>query len=352
MRKQSIIPAHIRRLGDAAPLSHDQQLDLVRRAKAGDKRAADQLVRTNSRFIMKAALRFGAKDSALLEDLFNEGALGLLRAVELFDESKGVKFLSYAALWVRAYINNYAIETSAIVSFGHGPAERTFFFKAGRVDADDPNSVATVAAEMGMKGKEDQVAEMSRRLQAGFSLNRKVLGRDGDSFEFVDHVEGNLGTPEEHAMELQEKTRAARLVEEMLASIPERYATILRLRFLGEEQPTLEEMSKVTQTSRERVRQLVLLAIGKATKFFGSREVPGRVVDLFKLYNAERRRDVREVAPSCRVPQCWRNSSSDGLCTQHARVNSIHKPKSAAKPKAKKVAAPKTTEQLDLLQSA
>src|SRR5574342_16728 len=113
-------------------LSLDEEQRLARRHRdQGDTRAAHALVTANLRFVVKVAHEYRAYGLRLV-DLIQEGNIGLMRAVQKFDPDKGIRLISYAVWWIRAYIQNFLLRSWSMVKVGTTQAQRKLFFSLGR----------------------------------------------------------------------------------------------------------------------------------------------------------------------------------------------------------------------------
>jgi len=114
-------------------LSQEEEFELaVKYRKYNDIQAAQKLVTSNLRFVVKVALEYKSYGVKLL-DLIQEGNIGLMMAVKKFNPYKGYRFISYAIWWIRAYIQNFIIKTWSLVKIGTTQAQKKLFYKIGKV---------------------------------------------------------------------------------------------------------------------------------------------------------------------------------------------------------------------------
>ena len=113
-RDGEILDKYLQEIGREEMLTPDQEVELARRIHEGDRKALDRLVRANLRFVVSVAKQYQNQGMAL-PDLINEGNLGLIKAAEKFDETRGFKFISYAVWWIRQSILQAMSENSRIV---------------------------------------------------------------------------------------------------------------------------------------------------------------------------------------------------------------------------------------------
>src|SRR6201987_3814948 len=237
----------------------------------GDEAALRELVGSHLRLVVKIARGF-AGYGLPVSDLVAEGNVGLMQAAQKFDPDRGFRFATYAMWWIRAAIQEYILHSTSIVKMGTTAAQKKLFFNLrqlkGRLDqfeAGDlsPESVATIAAELGVPEKD--VVEMNRRMSgADGSLNEPVL-EDGD-IEWLDRLVDESPRPGAVVAEADELNQRRKLLGEAMAQLNAREREILVERRLREEPLTLEDLSRRFHVSRERIRQLEVRALDKLRK--------------------------------------------------------------------------------------
>jgi RNA polymerase primary sigma factor len=245
---------YLREIGRYPLISRDEEVALARRIHDGDQEALDDLARANLRFVVSVAKKY-QHQGVLLIDLINEGNLGLLHAARKFDETRGIKFISYAVWWVRQAILQAITEQSRIV--------RVPLNRAGMLHRIS-RQARTLRQEL---GREPTHAEIADRMelsaaevestmwiaQRHVSLDEPLAsGVDACRLDYLADEQG--AAPDEQVIE-----RALRdTVAESLASLKGREATILRLYFgFDDADPmTLEQIGRLFGVTRERVRQI------------------------------------------------------------------------------------------------
>ena len=242
-------------------ISREEEAELARRIRVNDQEALDKLVRSNLRFVVSVAKKY-QNQGVSLSDLINEGNLGLIRAAHKFDETKGIKFISYAVWWIRQAILQALAEQSRIVRV---PLNRagTLHRIGRRANAllQELGREATHAeiAE-GMDITEEEVAKTMSISQVHLSLDAPLT--PGEDNRLLDYLADTINpTPDEQTFE---KALTDAIVDS-LASLKEREAKILRLYFgLDESEPmTLEEIGTLLGITRERVRQIKEKALSR-----------------------------------------------------------------------------------------
>jgi len=234
-------------------LTHREEAALGHRIRAGDVDAVNELVCANLRFVVSIAKQYQREDVALL-DLIDEGNIGLIRAARRFDETRGMRFISYAVWWIRQSILQAAIAESQIV---HVPNRRAATLRRiGR-------RANSLFQELGREPKQNEIAEelhiSEQEVASAMSLSRVHLSLDaslpGEDASLLDYVPDD-GTPAPDEEALEESRVAA--VAQALSRLRPRDASILRMHFGfdGGDPMTLEEIGSRLGITRERVRQI------------------------------------------------------------------------------------------------
>lgn len=242
-------------------ITRDEEVRLAQLIRVDDQDALDKLVRSNLRFVVSVAKKY-QNQGVSLSDLINEGNLGLIRAAHKFDETKGIKFISYAVWWIRQAILQALAEQSRIVRV---PLNRagTLHRIGKRASAllQELGREATHAeiAE-GMDITEEEVAKTMSISQAHLSLDAPLA--PGEDNRLLDYLPDTMSqTPDELTIE----KALTDSIEEALSALKERESKILRLYFgLDDEEPmTLEQIGALLGITRERVRQIKEKALSR-----------------------------------------------------------------------------------------
>lgn len=247
-------------------LTPEEEFALAMRLKKdNDLQAAEKLIVSNLRFVVKIAheyRNYGFK----LTDLIQEGNIGLIHAVKKFDPEKGYRLISYAVWWIRAYIQNYLIKSWSIVKIGTTQAQRKLFFKLGQakkqletISKRNPE-FGEIAESLGVKDTE--VAEMDLRMGSrDLSLN-ELVSDDGDSshLDFLTQEEDNQETA---LIKHEERSLIKRDIAGALAKLTERESFIIRHRVMADDPLTLQEIGDKYNITRERARQIEKQALKK-----------------------------------------------------------------------------------------
>ncbi len=235
-------------------IDQEEEARLAQGIRRGEEEALVKLVRANLRFVVSVSKKY-QNQGVPLHDLISEGNLGLIRAAHKFDETRGVKFISYAVWWIRQSILQALAEQSRIVRVPLNRVatlHRIAKYRAARLQelGREPNAIE-IARGLGLTEAEvEQALTLSRSpvsLDAPF-----VPGEDGRLIDYL---------PDRVSQGPDEETYEKLLTEALsdtLATLAEREARVLRLYFgLGGEEPrSLEEIGELLGVTRERVRQI------------------------------------------------------------------------------------------------
>jgi RNA polymerase primary sigma factor len=242
-------------------ITREDEVRLAQLIHSGCQESLDTLVRSNLRFVVSVAKKY-QNQGVSLSDLINEGNLGLIRAAHKFDETKGIKFISYAVWWIRQAILQALAEQSRIVRV---PLNRAgTLHKLGKRANAMLQSLgreathAELASDMSIT--EEEVAHTMSISQTHLSLDAPLSpGEDNRLLDFLPDTEGQ--TPDEQTFE----KAMADSIDDALRSLKEREAKILRLYFGldGSEPLTLEEIGERLGITRERVRQIKEKALSR-----------------------------------------------------------------------------------------
>lgn len=233
--------------------------------KNGNMEAAEKLVVSNLRFVVKIAheyRNYGVK----LADLIQEGNIGLMHAIKKFDPYKGYRLISYAVWWIRAYIQNYIIKTWSLVKIGTTQAQRKLFFKLSQAKKRLENlseknpEFSEIADSLGVK--EVEIEEMDLRLShRDLSLDAYV-SEDGES-PHMDYLTYEGEDQETSLIKEEEMSLVKRNIAGALAKLNEKERYIIKHRVMADHPETLQEIGDRYNITRERARQIEKQALKK-----------------------------------------------------------------------------------------
>jgi RNA polymerase sigma-32 factor len=239
----------------------------VRFYEEKDLEAAQRLITANLRFVVKVAGEYRSYGMKML-DLIQEGNIGLMMAVRKFNPYKGIRLISYAVWWIRAYIHNLIVSTWSLVKIGTTQAQKKLFFKLNQAKNAIKNLIGyddLQEAALTLDVKESEVVEMEQRMRGEFSLDAPLEG--GEGLTLLDAVADERQNQEELLAERQERGRLQREIGQALTKLNDKERYIVAHRVTAEEPLTLQEIADHFAISRERVRQIEEGALKKLRNF-------------------------------------------------------------------------------------
>ncbi|MCF6215007.1 MAG: RNA polymerase sigma factor RpoH [Emcibacter sp.] len=237
-----------------------------------DSEAAHKLVTSHLRLVAKIAMGYRGYGLPIGE-LISEGNVGMMQAVKRFDPDRGFRLATYAMWWIKASIQEYILRSWSLVKIGTTAAQKKLFFNLrrikGQIQAIDegdlhPDQVTEIATRLNVSEKE--VVNMNRRMAgADHSLNAPM--RADSEGEWMDWLEDQDAIDQETAYANDEElTNRRALMANAMQDLNEREQHILTERRLKDNPSTLEDLSKIYNISRERVRQIEVRAFEKLQK--------------------------------------------------------------------------------------
>jgi RNA polymerase sigma-32 factor len=257
------LPYYIARVQAIPPLSREDEHDLACRVRdiADDDDAARRLIEANLRYVVAIALsyrRYGVR----LADLISEGNVGLMIALRKFDPTRGTRFVTYAAHWIRAYVLDHVIRAWSIVGVGAGPLRSKVFFRLRREKArilastsDITEANERLAERFGTTS--EKISMMANRLEArDVSLDAKVF--DDGAATVLDTVPGSDPSQEEQFLHHERSSSVNECVREAVEKLDPRERFIVEVRMMADhaDELSLAEIGRRLGVSRERARQL------------------------------------------------------------------------------------------------
>ena len=261
LHEEGSLDLYLRDISVFPLISREEEVSLAQRIRVNDQEALDTLVRSNLRFVVSVAKKY-QNQGVSLPDLINEGNLGLIRAAHKFDETKGIKFISYAVWWIRQAILQALAEQSRIVRvpLNRAGALHKIGKRANALLQELGREATNAEIAEGMEITEEEVAKTMSITQSHLSLDAPMSpGEDNRLLDYLPDTQS--ATPDEET-NLKDLTHS---VQEALAGLKERESKILRLYFGldGSDPMTLEQIGAVLNITRERVRQIKEKALSR-----------------------------------------------------------------------------------------
>ena len=252
-RQNAALDKYLVEIGREELISTDEEVELAQKIHKGDRRALDKLTRANLRFVVSVAKQYQNQGLAL-NDLIDEGNLGLIKAAQKFDETRGFKFISYAVWWIRQSILQAISEQSRIVRM-----------PLNQVGFQSKLAKAVVNFEQANE-RRPSVQELADILETDEGKVREALGTNGkkvsadapfqddDSNSLIDIMTDEDAPTTDNNMERESLSKD---LEAALSTLSEREQQVLKMLFgIGCNEMTAEEVANSLSLTRERVRQI------------------------------------------------------------------------------------------------
>ena len=252
-RQNAALDKYLVEIGREELISTDEEVELAQKIHKGDRRALDELTRANLRFVVSVATQYQNQGLAL-NDLIDEGNLGLIKAAQKFDETRGFKFISYAVWWIRQSILQAISEQSRIVRM-----------PLNQVGFQSKLAKAVVNFEQANE-RRPSVQELADILETDEGKVREALGTNGkkvsvdapfqddDSNSLIDIMTDEDAPTTDNNMERESLSKD---LEAALSTLSEREQQVLKMLFgIGCNEMTAEEVANSLSLTRERVRQI------------------------------------------------------------------------------------------------
>jgi len=257
-------------------LEEKHELELANKWKnKNDENALHELIQAHMRLVVSYAVKY--KNYGLsLNDLIQEGNIGLMKAAQKFEPNKGFRFSTYASWWIRASIQDFLLKHWSIVRIATTSKQKSLFFSLRRLKQKingnengniDFNTAENIASDLNISTS--AVINMDSRItQNDSSLNKKI-SEDGED-EFLSLLEDENARPDNIIFAKDEIDHKKTMVNSAIDSLDDRETQIINERHLSEDPKTLEYLGKKLKISKERVRQIEKNAMNKMKSYIDS----------------------------------------------------------------------------------
>jgi RNA polymerase primary sigma factor len=258
-RETPSLDKYLHEISQVELISAEEEVELATRIKRGDSLALDRLIRSNLRFVVSVSKQY-QNQGLSLPDLINEGNLGLIKAAQRFDETRGFKFISYAVWWIRQSILQALAEQARIVrlplnKIGYINKINKAFAELEQKFEREPSALEIAKnLELAPEDIKDALRNSARHVSMDAPL---IQGEEGDLYDVI--LTNDLPSPDKELLIESLKKE----IERVLLTLTNREANIVRLYFglNGNSPLTLEEIGETFSLTRERVRQIKEKAI-------------------------------------------------------------------------------------------
>jgi RNA polymerase primary sigma factor len=263
---------YLNEIGQVKLLNREEEIQLAKRIKKGDKRAREQMITANLRLVVKIARDYEGLGLPLL-DLINEGNIGLMKGVERFDPKKGAKLSTYASWWIKQSIMAALANQSKTIRLPAHVVERLGKMRRAEAELHDTfdrePTDQELAEHLGLDAR--RIRQYRQAAKAPVSLDAPLGENEPNRISDV-VADPNAAAPFDHIIQEND----AGLVRDAMAGLSERETAILGLRFGldGAKPKTLEEIGAQFNLSRERIRQIQDEALGKMRAEIEERDAP------------------------------------------------------------------------------
>ena len=265
-RESENITRYFANISSTHPLEPDQEADLALRIRRGDLQARNELVTANLRFVVSVAKQY-QNPGVPLDDLINEGNIGLIRAAERFDPTKGFKFVSFAVWWIRQAILSFLVDKSRMVRLPqniiHVISRIRSAANAFEQENQRPPSTAELAERTRMS--EEKLEEYIGHVNSTISMDAPL---SSDTDVTVGEMLENTSTEAADRVLIAESLQHD--LQVAMSSVSDREQEIIRLFYgLDGEPQSMEEIAMDFHLTRERVRQLIDRSVATIRRFHG-----------------------------------------------------------------------------------
>jgi len=260
-RDSGSLDLYLQEISKLSMISPEEEVNLARKIRAGDHKALEELIRANLRFVVSVAKQY-QNQGLTLSDLINEGNLGLIKAAERFDETRGFKFISYAVWWIRQSVLQAIAEHSRIIRLPLNKIGSILKINSAFIKLEQnyqrepmPEEIADI-----LQLQTKIVEEAMQTSSFHISTDAPLYERDSEEYTLYDKLINN----DEPSPDMSLINSSLKIeIERALDTLDDREADILRYNFGLNGQCSIDEIGSVMNLTPERVRQLKVKALKK-----------------------------------------------------------------------------------------
>ena len=258
-----VLSIYLEQINKIPMLSYEEEYELALKAKSGDKKAFDRIINANLRFVVSVAKKYKGQGMAL-SDLINEGNIGLITALEKYEQKKGYHFISYAVWWIRQSIMKALSEKARAVRLPLNRANELMQIQKAQSEilhenVEDPNDLHLISERTGLE--ENLVKDLLSISQDMVNLDSAIRNDEDSSSTFSAFIEDPSNGPEDEVVgeSLKSEVRA------LLLTLNDKERTILNMRYGldGNKPMSLKEIGLKFGLTKERIRQIEKRALEK-----------------------------------------------------------------------------------------
>lgn len=260
-RETASLDKYLQEIGKVDLITADEEVELAQRIRDGDQAALEKMTKANLRFVVSVSKQY-QNQGLSLPDLINEGNLGLIKAAQRFDETRGFKFISYAVWWIRQSILQALAEQSRIVRLplnkigSINKINKAFSHLEQKYEREPSMDEIATMLDLPMNDVRESMKNSARHV----SMDAPIVSGENENRNMYDMLQGDDSPNPEEGL-LHESLR--REIERSLSTLTAREADVVKLYFglAGQHAMTLEEIGEKFDLTRERVRQIKEKAI-------------------------------------------------------------------------------------------
>ena len=257
-----LVKLYLTEIGETSLLTNEKEKELAEKAFSGDKSAKQHLFQANLRLVVSIAKRYVGRGLSL-EDLIQEGNIGLFKAIEKFNPSKGFKLSTYATWWIRQAITRAISDQARTIRLPVHLIEKLHKINRTIEEYEKTNNIRPTEEELAniLNEPVEKIIELLKNTETTTSFDVELYNKDEKGVTLEDKLKSSELSPEDY----YERNEISKAINFSLSKLTPREETVLRLRFgIDDKTPkTLEEVGAIFNVTRERIRQIEAKALRK-----------------------------------------------------------------------------------------